>query len=135
MASENETVESVIQDMRGERYAVSGMPDLHMRDYAYRIESAWRREKAELRLAIDAEKARHTETYKDERIRAQDDEIRTLKKELTELRECLKEAIDYNCATCKSKGKACDVEGFCAEHRWRKVLEGANAPVAEGGES
>ena len=47
------------------------------------------------------------------------------KREVAELRKCLKEAIDYNCAMCKSKGKACEVEGFCAEHRWRKVLEGA----------
>lgn len=51
MASENETVESVIQDMRGERYSVSGMPNLHMRDYAYRIESAWRREKEKVMQA------------------------------------------------------------------------------------
>lgn len=49
-------------------------------------ESAWRREKAELErkvrehhLAFLAEKARHTDTYKDERIRAQDAEIKTLK--------------------------------------------------------
>ena len=46
------------------------------------------------------------------------------KREIAELRECLREAVDYNCALCKSKGKACDVEGFCAEQRWRKALKG-----------
>lgn len=45
-------------------------------------------------------------------------------KKILELSKCLKEAVDYNCALCKSKGEACEVEGFCAEHRWRKALEG-----------
>ena len=45
-------------------------------------------------------------------------------REVSELRKCLNEAVDYNCAMCKSKGgNACEVEGFCSERRWRKALE------------
>ena len=71
--------------LRNEDWGASNMKCSQLAD---RIESAWRREKAELQLAIDAEKARHTETYKDERIRAQDAEIRTLKSELKPHRNC-----------------------------------------------
>ena len=47
-------------------------------------------------------------------------------REVAELRKCLKEAIDYNCAMCEIKGKGCEVEGFCAENRWRKALKVAS---------
>ena len=43
-----------------------------------------------------------------------------------ELRECFKEEVDYCCSLCKCKGKACKFDGFCAEQRWRKALEGGN---------
>ena len=129
MASENETVEAIIQDMRAERYAVSGMPDLHMRDYAYRIESAWRREKAELQLALDAEKARHTDDYKDERIRAQDEEIKTLKSEMKPRRNC--DAVsDFHDA--KRKFNRVCTNGHA--NFFRRMCHWLLAPVAEGGD-
>ena len=55
--------------------------------------------------------------------------LRTLQEqdaEIAKLRKCLKEAVDYCCSLCKSKGKACEFDGFCAEQRWRKALEGSN---------
>ena len=53
-------------------------------------------------------------------------------REVAELRKCLKEAIDYNCAMCEIKGKGCEVEGFCTERRWRKVLEATKGEEDEG---
>ena len=44
-------------------------------------------------------------------------------REVAELRECLKDAVLYNCAICDSKGKSCEVKGFCSEQRWRKALK------------
>lgn len=41
--------------------------------------------------------------------------ITSLSYEVDELRECLKEAVDYCCSLCKSKGKACEFDGFCSE--------------------
>ena len=45
------------------------------------------------------------------------------RREVAELRECLKDAVLYNCAICDSKGKSCEVKGFCLEQRWRKALK------------
>ena len=49
------------------------------------------------------------------------------KREVTELRECLKEAIREKCPftrmSCKH-GEQCDYE--CGTEKWRKALEGAN---------
>ena len=53
-------------------------------------------------------------------------EVAELKSKVAELRECLKDAVLYNCAICDSKGKSCEVKGFCLEQRWRKVLKGAS---------
>ena len=55
-----------------------------------------------------------------------EDKLRAKEREVAKLRECLKEAVDYNCAMCKSKGEACEVKGFCSEQRWRNVLKGAS---------
>lgn len=77
MSERQETVDDIVRDMRA--YDSGEIADVWMHRFADRIEFARRREKAELRLALDAEKARHTDTYKDERIRAQDAEIKTLK--------------------------------------------------------
>ena len=54
------------------------------------------------------------------------------KREVDELRECLKDAVLYNCAICDSKGKSCEVKGFCLEQRWRKVLETTKGAEDEG---
>lgn len=106
MASENETVQEILKELRrikGGQHTNGGLSFERWRarcqfadDYADRIESAWRREKAELV-------------------------------------ECLKEAVDFHCGKCINKGGPCNKD--CLFDRWNKVLKSANAPVAEGGES
>ena len=96
MASENETVEDIVAEMRNESHegdeSCLEWVGEKMRTYADRIEAAAKREVAEL------------------------------KRKVAELRECLKDAVLYNCAICDSKGKSCEVKGFCLEQRWRKAL-------------
>ena len=101
-----------------------------IQNFARRFEAAAKREVAELdrkarevNLKYRAEKARHTDTYKDARIKAQDEETATLKREVAELRECLKDAIREKCPftrmSCKH-GEPCDYE--CGTVKWRKAL-------------
>lgn len=142
MASENETVEAVLREMRdrSDKMVKTCLgTDFGFESFADRIESAWRREKAELQLALDAEKASHTDDYKDERIRAQDAEIMTLKSKLAELCKRMKEVLDdYVCKGGAAFENGCEgcVDAIgCRLPRWRKALEGAKAPVSEGGES
>ena len=101
-----------------------------IQNFARRFEAAAKREVAELdrkarevNLKYRAEKARHTDTYKDARIKAQDEETATLKREVAELRECLKDAIREKCPftrmNCKH-GEPCDYE--CGTVKWRNAL-------------
>ena len=146
MKSENKTVEDFVREMRKhlKEWDDEGNPSPFTEELCDILISAHRREVAELdrkvhehHLAFLAEKARHTDTYKDERIRAQDAEIASLKGEVAELRECLKEAITRFCThrphqyddgfgNCESlKNGSCE----CSEcwvldsiNRWRKAL-------------
>lgn len=146
MASENETVEDIVREMLHAN-AVFGPDDSCQsmtrmernitRAYAARIESAWRREKAELErkvrehhLAFLAERARHTDTYKDERIRAQDAEIATLKSELKPRRNC-DTVADFHDAKRKFK----DVNAKGPSNYCRRLCHWLLAPVSEGGGS
>lgn len=163
MASENETIEDIVTEMRDEfppKYCSSKhcRVEIHqpVRSFANRIEAANKREVAEmkklqcpknfkcdsltemletvrqenseLRLALSVEKARHTPDYKDERIRSQDAEIATLKRENTELSEMLKSACDTECAhrNCLSfrDGKCHGTYDCGRMKRWRKALKG-----------
>ena len=101
-----------------------------IQNFARRFEAAAKREVAELdrkarevNLKYRAEKARHTDTYKDARIKAQDEETATLKREVAELRECLKEAIREKCPFTRMRckhGEPCDYE--CGTVKWRNAL-------------
>ena len=89
-----------------------------IQNFARRFEAAAKREVAELdrkarevNLKYRAEKARHTDTYKDARIKAQDEEIATLKREVAELRECLEQAYGDKIGTYTMKGN--EVERWC----------------------
>lgn len=90
MASENETVADIVKEMR-DIFALTGIDKnkSHLMGFFERIETAHRREVAELR-------------------------------------ECLKEAIREKCPftrmSCKH-GEPCDYE--CGTYKWRKALEGA----------
>ena len=106
MASEYETVEDIVKELQGIKGGQHTNGCLSFErwlarcqfadDYADRIKAAHQRDIAEFKrkareanLKYRAEKARHTDTYKDARIKAQDEEIATLKREVAELRECL----------------------------------------------
>lgn len=99
MESENETFDEVLRCIQNDIVHFVGKPVKHSRDllqeYHDRFKAAHQREVAEL------------------------------ERKVAELRECLKDAVLYNCAICDSKGKSCEVKGFCLEQRWRKALKGA----------
>ena len=124
-----ETIAGIVAEMREcpGRMEKRGLYDLrecgtdYLRALADLIEAEHKREIAELdrkarevNLKYRAEKARHTDTYKDARIKAQDEEIATLKREVAELRECLGQAYGDKTGTYTMKGN--EVE------RWRKAL-------------
>ena len=121
MASNNETVEQVCKDIKYhlEWCAQFGIVEKdEVSDYVARFEAAYRRDVAEFKrkareanLKYRAEKARHTDTYKDARIKAQDEEIATLKREVAELRECLEQAYGDKIGTYTMKGN--EVERWC----------------------
>ena len=131
MASEYETVEDIVKELqgiKGGQHTNGGLSFERWRtrcqfadDYADRIKAAHQRDIAEFKrkareanLKYRAEKARHTDTYKDARIKAQDEEIATLKREVAELRECLGQAYGDKTGTYTMRGN--EVE------RWRKAL-------------
>ena len=126
MASENEKVSDIVAMLRGfakgEELPTDEIPSFT--SLSDRFEAAHQREVSELErksraanLKYRAEKARHTDTYKDARIKAQDDEITTLKREVAELRACLEQAYGDKIGTYTMKGN--EIE------RWSKVLKGA----------
>ena len=132
MASENETVAMVLLNFE---YLITlgNIGPTVATDIKRRLEDAHQREVAELKrqrkealaIASDIDKCASIERHTDAMLK-KNEVIVGLRKEIAELRECLKDAVLYNCAICKSKGIACDVEGFCLEQRWRKVLKGAS---------
>ena len=125
----HETVADIVAGMRecSGRMEKRGLYDLrecgtdYLRALADLIKAEHKREIAELdrkareaNLKYRAEKARHTDTYKDARIKAQDEETATLKREVAELRECLEQAYCDKIGTYTMKGN--EVE------RWLKAL-------------
>ena len=139
MATDNETVDEIVKDMRSQfppKYCSSKScrieVDQPVRKFATRIESAHKREVAELKTAYDravSADARHA--VENER----------LKGEVTELRECLKEAINLKCKCCgyivyegdtdisksmsfTGESECGKIDGTCFVQKWRKALEG-----------
>lgn len=129
MATDNETVDEIVKDMRSQfppKYCSSKScrieVDQPVRKFATRIESAHKREVAELKTAYDravSADARHA--VENER----------LKGEVTELRECLRIIRDNLVLhTIKSadgnyvNNGAFLSEEFVDDERWRKALEG-----------
>ena len=138
MAGNNETVEQVCKDIKYqlEWCAQFGIVEKdEVSDYVARFEAAYRRDVAEFKrktreanLKYRAEKARYTDTYKDARITAQNEEIAVLKREVAELRECLREAVTEVCNRLEKCGfKEPCVFKTCYVQKWRKAL------VEEGG--
>lgn len=138
MASENETVADIVKWLRNKDYyrgymgITNPLTDRMIGHILDRIESAHKREIAELKKAYDravSADARHA--VNNER----------LKREVVELRECLKEAITKYCTSrpheyddgfgnCENfkNGSCASSECWRLEcvNKWRKALEGAN---------
>ena len=140
MATDKEKVCDIVREMKslaesgGSKRRVN-IPTLtvhHWIGLADRIESAHKREVAELKTAYDravSADARHA--VENER----------LKGEVTELRECLKEAINLKCKCCgyivyegdtdisksmsfTGESDCGKIDGTCFVQKWRKALEG-----------
>ena len=121
MASENETFDEVLRCMQNDIVHFAGKPVKHSRDllqeYHDRFKAAHHREVAELKSKMN------DVVCENEALR---DACGTCgaKREVAELRECLKEAIRDKCPftrmSCKH-GEPCDYE--CGTEKWRKALQ------------
>ena len=135
MSSKQETIEDIVAEMRNESHAGDESClewiGAKMRTYADSIEAAHQREVAELKrqrnealaIASDIDKCASIERHTDAMLK-KNEVIVGLRKEVAELRECLKEAIREKCPftrmSCKH-GEPCDYE--CGTVKWRKALQ------------
>ena len=122
MSNKQETIVDIVAEMRlgvkdwkGERLGVFDC-------YADRIEAAHQREVAELRGERNGILNANASLADDnDRLRR---EVAELERKVSELRECLKEAIREKCPftrmSCKH-GEPCDYE--CGTEKWRKALQ------------
>ena len=129
MASENETVAMVLLNFE---YLITlgNIGPTVATDIKRRLEDAHQREVAELKrqrkealaIASDIDKCASIERHTDAMLK-KNEVIVGLRKEVAELRECLKEAIREKCPftrmSCKH-GEPCDYE--CGTEKWRKAL-------------
>lgn len=130
MIENKETIADIVSEMRigdlcaSDTAARSMYINDFLASYADRIEAAHQHE-------VDAILKDRDEMFKSEqetmaKTKAWFEEYQTLKREVAELRECLKEAIREKCPftrmSCKH-GEPC--EYACGTDKWRKVLEGA----------
>ena len=130
MASENETVAMVLLNFE---YLITlgNIGPTVATDIKRRLEDAHQREVAELKrqrkealaIASDIDKCASIERHTDAMLK-KNEVIVGLRKEVAELRECLKEAIREKCPftrmSCKH-GEPCDYE--CGTVKWRKALQ------------
>ena len=126
MASENETFDEVLRCMQNDIVHFVGKPVKHSRDllqeYHDRFKAAHQREVAELRGERNGILNANASLADDnDRLRR---EVAELERKVSELRECLKEAIREKCPftrmSCKH-GEPCDYE--CGTEKWRKALQ------------
>lgn len=139
MASENETISDIVNEMRTlgrlDEKSTDKIPRslqaLGLRTYADRIEAVHLREVGELcgeRNGILNANASLADD--NDRLRR---EVSELKREVTELRECLKETMadavaEYKNNSCFRNVKCGEIErcDTCKVMKWRKVLKGAS---------
>ena len=136
MTSESETVADIVREMRQaeatwHRSEIAQLPTQYLKEWSDRIEAAHQREVAELKrqrkealaIASDIDKCASIERHTDAMLK-KNEVIVGLRKEVAELRECLKEAIREKCPftrmSCKH-GEPCDYE--CGTEKWRKALQ------------
>ena len=131
MASENETVEDIVADIRAQNqglpeddYALSPLV-CDLLSFANRIEAAHQREVDKFNFDLMTIKSEQKTSANV--IIEQTNKCEELKREVAGLRECLKEAIREKCPftrmSCKH-GEPCDYE--CETDKWRKALKGAS---------
>ena len=129
MSNKQETVETVAAEMRNESHAGDESclewVGAKMRTFADRFEAAAKREVDKFNFDLMTIKSEQ-KTYANVIIE-QTNKCEELKREVAELRECLKEAIREKCPftrmSCKH-GEPCDYE--CGTFKWRKALKGAS---------
>ena len=133
--AKQETIADIVAAMRNEGHAGNASclewVSAKFTSYADRIEAVHQREVAELKrqrnealaIASDIDKCASIERHTDAMLK-KNEVIVGLRKEVAELRECLKEAIREKCPftrmSCKH-GEPCDYE--CGTEKWRKALQ------------
>ena len=139
MASENETVAMVLLNFE---YLITlgNIGPTVATDIKRRLEDAHQREVAELKrqrkealaIASDIDKCASIERHTDAMLK-KNEVIVGLRKEVAELRECLKETMadavaEYKNNSCFRNVKCGEIEkcDTCKVMRWRKVLKGAS---------
>ena len=123
--AKQETIADIVAAIRNEGHAGDESclewVGAKMRTYADRIEAAHQREVAVVLKDRDEMFKSEQETVA--KTKEWFDEYQKLKREVEELRECLKEAIREKCPftrmSCKH-GEPCDYE--CGTEKWRKAL-------------
>ena len=129
MSNKQETIADIVAAMRNESHAGDESclewVGAKMRTYADRIEDAHQREVAVVLKDRDEMFKSEQETVA--KTKEWFDEYQKLKREVAELRECLKEAIREKCPftrmSCKHS-EPCDYE--CGTVKWRKALKGSS---------
>ena len=142
--AKQETIADIVAEMRNEGHAGDESclewVGAKIRGYADRIEAAHQREVAELKrqrnealaIASDIDKCASIERHTDAMLK-KNEVIVGLRKEVAELRECLKETMadavaEYKNNSCFRNVKCGEIErcDTCKVMRWRKVLKGTS---------
>ena len=133
-----ETIADIVAAMRNEGHAGNASclewVSAKFTSYADRIEAAHQREVAELKrqrnealaIASDIDKCASIERHTDAMLK-KNEVIVGLRKEVAELRECLKEAVTEVCNRLEKCGfKEPCVFKTCYVQKWRKALKGSS---------
>ena len=129
MASENETFDEVLRCIQNDIVHFVGKPVKHSRDllqeYHDRFKAAHQREVAELRGERNGILNANASLADDnDRLRR---EVAELERKVSELRECLKEAVTEVCNRLEKCGfKEPCVFKTCYVQKWRKALKGSS---------
>ena len=140
----HETIADIVAAIRNEGHAGDASclewVGAKIRGYADRIEAAHQREVAELKrqrnealaIASDIDKCASIERHTDAMLK-KNEVIVGLRKEVAELRECLKETMadavaEYKNNSCFRNVKCGEIErcDTCKVMRWRKALKGSS---------
>ena len=146
MSNKQETIADIVADIRAQNqglpedsYALSPLV-CDLLSLADRIEAAHQREVAELKrqrnealaIASDIDKCASIERHTDAMLK-KNEVIVGLRKEVAELRECLKETMadavaEYKNNSCFRNVKCGEIErcDTCKVMRWRKALKGSS---------